>query len=275
MQRLLGLAREVAVHLDQVLRLGNLAGNDDLVVAQAAFEREFGRFDRGLHHAIVDDLFGIEAEIAVGVLLHPAHYKLLIERAAVDADADRFAVVDGYFADRGELLVAPRARTYVAGIDAVLVQRPRAIGIFGQQDVPVVMEIADDRRGASQIAQPGHNFRDRRGRFRHVHRDAHKFRARVGQLFALRDGAGNVRCVRVGHRLDDDRRAAANLVLADFDAVGLPPRNGENLHGFVYRPMITGLRRSSKFHRKAACLCGTGFSLGVLLARRNPKNHTG
>ena len=130
MQRLLGLAREVAVHLDEVLRLGNLAGNDDLVAAQAALERELGRFDRGVHHAVVDDLFGVEAEVAVGVLLHLAHHELLIERAAIDADAHRLAVVDGHFADRRELLVAPRARAHVAGIDAVLVERPRAIGIF-------------------------------------------------------------------------------------------------------------------------------------------------
>ena len=210
-QRLLGLAREVAVDLDEVLRLGDFAGNNDLVVAQAALERQLGRFDRGVHHAVVDDLFGVEAEVAVGVLLHLAHDQLLIERAAIDADAHRLAVVHGDFADRGELLVAPRSRAHVAGIDAVLVEGPRAIGIFGQQDVAVVVKIADDRRRASQIAQPRHNFRDRRRRFRHVHRDAHQLRAGVGQLLALRHGSGNVRRIRVGHRLDDYRRAAAHL----------------------------------------------------------------
>ena len=238
MQRLLGLAREVAVHLDEVLRLGNFAGNDDLVVAQAALEREFGRFDRGLHHAVVDDLFGVEAQFAVGILLHPAHHQLLIERAAIDADAHRLSIVHGDLADGGKLLVAPRARAHVAGIDAVLVERPRAIGIFRQQDVPVVVKIADDRRRASQIAQPRHNFRDSRRRFRHVHRDAHQLRARVGQLLALRHGPGNVRRIRVGHRLDDHRRAAADLVLADLDAIRLPPRYGENLHVFVCKLMV-------------------------------------
>ena len=246
MQRLLGLARKVAIHLDQILRLGNFAGNNDLVVAQAALEREFGGFDRGQHHAVVDDFFGVEAQVAVGVLLHLAHHQLLIERAAIDADAHRLAVVHGDFADRGKLLVAPRARAHVAGIDAVFVQRPRAIGIFRQQHVAVVMKIADDRRGASQIAQPRHNFRHRRRRFRHVHRDAHQLRAGVGQFLALRHGAGNVRRIRIGHRLDDDRRAAANLELADFDAVRLAPRNGKDLHVFLCELMITGLRRSSK-----------------------------
>ena len=53
-------------------------------------------------------------EIAVGVLLHPRDDELLVERAAVDADADRLAVVDGDLADRRELLVAPAARADVA-----------------------------------------------------------------------------------------------------------------------------------------------------------------
>ena len=31
----------------------------------------------------------------------------------------------------------------------------------------------------------------------------------------------------------------ADLVLADFDAVRLPPRNGKNLHIFLFEPMIS------------------------------------
>ncbi len=212
------------------LRFGNLAGNDDLVVAQAALERKICRFNRGLYHAVVDDLFGVEAEVAVGVLLHLAHYQLLIKRASVDADANRFAVVNGHFADRCELLVPPRARAHIAGVDAVLVQRPRAIGIFSKQDVPVVVKIADDRRGTSQITQPRHNLRDRRRRLRHVHRDADQLRAGVSQLFALSHCPGDVRGIGVGHRLDDDWRAAADLKLSDLDAVRLPPCNRKNLH---------------------------------------------
>ncbi len=86
---------------------------------------EFGGFDGGKHHALVDDLFGGEAEDAVGVLLHLAHDQLLIERAAVDADAHGLAVVAGDAADGGELLVAALAGADVAGIDAVLVEGAR------------------------------------------------------------------------------------------------------------------------------------------------------
>ena len=90
----------------------------------------------------------VMAEIAVGVLLHLRDDQLLVERAAVDADADRLAVIAGDFADGRELLVAPLAGADVAGIDAVLVERVRAVGIAGQQQVAVVVEVADERRGA-------------------------------------------------------------------------------------------------------------------------------
>ena len=62
-------------------------------------------------------------EVAVGVLLHLRDDELLVERAAVDADAHRLAVVDGDLADRRELLVAPPAGADVARVDAVLVER--------------------------------------------------------------------------------------------------------------------------------------------------------
>ena len=56
------------------------------------------------------------------------------------------------------------------------------------------------------------------GGFGHVHGDAHQFRAGLRQFLALLRGAGDVGRVGVGHRLDDDRRAAADLNLADFHA---------------------------------------------------------
>ena len=55
---------------------------------------------------ISSDVF---AEIFVGVLLHFVHDELLIERAAIDADAHGLAVVARDFADGGKLLVAALA----------------------------------------------------------------------------------------------------------------------------------------------------------------------
>ena len=111
----------------------------------------------------------------------------------------------------------------VAGIDAVFVERAGAIGILGEQHVAVVMEIADDGRVAARIEQALLDFRHRGGRFRNVYGDADEFRARLREFQALLRGGGDVRGVGVGHRLDDDGRAAADLDLADLDADRLVP----------------------------------------------------
>ena len=197
---------------------------------QAAFESQFGRFDAGEHHAIVDDLFGVEAQVAVGVLLHLAHDEFLVERTAIHADADGLAVIDAPLCRSSRTARRGGSRAHISGIDAVLIEGARAIGILGQQDVAVVVKIANDGRVAAQIAQPGYDFRDGRGRFRHVHGNAHQLRPGVGEFLALRHGPGDVGGVRVGHRLHDDRRAAAHLNVADLDAIRLSPRDGKYLH---------------------------------------------
>ena len=71
---------------------------------------------------------------------------------------------------------------HIAGINPVFIERRRAVGIFRQQHMPVVMKIADDRHIAAGIQQPLLDFRHRRRRFRHVHGDAHQFRPRLRQF---------------------------------------------------------------------------------------------
>ena len=104
------------------------------------------------------------------------------------------------------------------GIDAVLVERARAVGIARQQQVAVVVEVADERGGHAGVEHPLLDFRDGCRRFGQVDRDAHHLRARLGQLDALRGRRRCVGGVRHGHRLDDDRRAAADLDGADANA---------------------------------------------------------
>ena len=163
----------------------------------------------------------VRPRFAVGVLLHLAHDQLLIERAAVDADAHGLAVVAGDRADGGELLVAALAGADVAGIDAVLVERAGAIGILGQQDVAVVVKIADERSFAAGVEHALLDFGDGGGGFRNVHGDADHLRAGGGQLDALLHGGGDVGRVGIGHGLDDDGRAAADGHVADFHAMSL------------------------------------------------------
>ena len=96
----------------------------------------------------------VRPELAVGVLLHLRDDELLVERAAVDADAHRLVVIARDAADRRELLVAALAGADVAGIDAVLVERRRAVGVARQQQVAVVVEVADERRRDAGVEHP-------------------------------------------------------------------------------------------------------------------------
>ena len=177
-------------------------------------------------------------EVAVGVLLHLRDDELLVERAAVHADADRLAVVARDAADRRELLVAPLAGADVARVDAVLVERAGAVGIAGQQQVAVVVEVADKRGGDAGVEHAlldlGHGLRG----FGQVDRHAHHLRPGLGQLDALLGGAGGIRRVGHRHRLDDDRRAAADLDRADADADGLVQLDDSHgaKHGRSYHP---------------------------------------
>src|SRR5438876_3717446 len=107
MQRLVGPPRERAVDGNQVARPRRLARNDDLILAEAALDRERRRLDRRQHHAFVDDVLGSPTEIAVGILLHLRDDELLVQRPAVDTNPYRAAVVDRHLADRRKLLVAP------------------------------------------------------------------------------------------------------------------------------------------------------------------------
>ena len=217
-ERLLRLARQVTVNREQVARARDLAGDDDLVPSESRLERELGRLDGRYHHALVENVFRRAAQFAVGVLLHLGDHEVLVERSSVDADANRLVVIDGNLADGRKTLVAARAGADVAGIDAVLVERGRAIRVARQQQVAVVMEVADERRLAAGIEHSAFDLGDSGSRFRHVDRDADEFRPRFRQLDALARGGGRVHRIGHRHRLDGDGRTPANLQVPDAHA---------------------------------------------------------
>ena len=217
-QRLFGFRGEIAVNSDEVAGPRGLARNDDLVVTEAGFEGEFGRFQGGNDHALVDDFFRLFAEIFVGIFLHLAHDELLIEGAAVHADANGLAVITRDFADGGELFIPTLAGADVARIDAVFIERFGAFRIFGEQDMAVVMEIADDRDVAACFKQAFFDFRYGSGGFRDVDRPAHDLRTGFGELESLLEGSGNIGGVRVRHGLHDDGSATADADVSDVDA---------------------------------------------------------
>ncbi len=128
-------------------------------------------------------------------------------------------------ADRRELFVAPLSRAHVSGIDTVLIEGRRRAWAFRQQDVAVVVKIADQRGFATGVEHALLDLRHGRCSLGDVHRDADQFGARLRELNALPRGACGVRCIGIGHRLDDDGRAAADGDSPDFHCMRFAPLN--------------------------------------------------
>ena len=118
--------------------------------------------------------------------------------------------------------------------------------IARQQQVTVVVEVADERRVDAGVAHALADLGHGRGRLRDVHRDAHHLGARFRERDALRGGARGIGRVGAGHRLHDDRRAAADLhrarSAADADADGTMHAN----HGHGNTCSGEGRRRDQR-----------------------------
>jgi hypothetical protein len=224
MQGVIATRAQIGIDGDEVLHPAHLAGQDDMIATEpdrlgtpGAFQ---GRDDQGLagHLARVSGL----AE--TGVVVHHTCQELAVQAAPVDADAHRPVVADGGFYHGRELAVALVLETDVAGVDAVFRQALGTVRIAGEQEVAVVMKIADQRdpaaRGIEQLADPT----DLARRFLGVDRDAHQLRARRRQGLHLAHGSQGVGRVGVGHRLHHDGVAAPDGDRAHLDADAVAPQ---------------------------------------------------
>jgi hypothetical protein len=90
-----------------------------------------------------------------------------------------------------------------------------------QQEVAVVVKIADDRDIHAGIGDARCDFRDGGCRFIRIHRDTHQLRTGVRQRDDLSCRAGGVRRIGVGHRLHDDRMSRTNRDITDPHRYGL------------------------------------------------------
>ena len=221
MQRVVAAARELAINVDEVLHSADFRAEDDLLALHAVADRQFGGAQRALHHRFHHHVARVLGLVELGVGIHQPRQQLLIQRAPVDADAHRLVVLDGNFDHGAEVVVILLADGTIAGIDAVLGQRPRALGILLQQDVPVVMEVADDGHGDAQLLQPVDDVRHSFGGVIVVDGDAHQFGAGTGQRHRLADGAVNVGSVGVGHRLHHNWCTSADAHAANRGLISL------------------------------------------------------
>ena len=97
---------------------------------------------------------------------------------------------------------------HVPGIDPVLGQGRGGLRVLREQQVPVVVEVADDRDVHAQAADLADDLGHRGGGRLRVHRDPDELGAGMGQPGDLDRGRVRIGRVRVRHRLDDDRVGA-------------------------------------------------------------------
>jgi len=100
-----------------------------------------------------------------------------------------------------QIRVAGAANAGVSGIDSVLGQIARALGILGEQHVPVVVEVADNGYAHALSVEFLDNAGNRSGGLIVINRDAHQFRSGARQGSALLHRRSNVGCVGIRHRL--------------------------------------------------------------------------
>ncbi len=114
----------------------------------------------------------------------------------------------------------------IAGVDPVFVEGLGAGRVIGEELVADIVEVADERHGDAEPGEPLADMRDGGGGLVAIDRDAHDLGAGAGERRDLRDRRIDIGRVRVGHRLDDDRSAAADHHGADPDADGPVARRG-------------------------------------------------
>ena len=144
----------------------------------------------------------------------------LVERAPVHADAHRLLILHRDFDHGAEIRIAGLADAGVAGIDAVLRQIAGALGILGEQNVAVVVEVADDGHAHALLVELLDNARNGGGSLFVVDGDAHQLRAGSSQGGTLLDGRRDVGGIGVGHGLHHDRCIRADAHATDDGGEG-------------------------------------------------------
>ena len=216
MQGVVAAAGELGVDVDEVADAGDFGGEDDLVAAEAVALGGGGVVERGDDHGLHHDVAGVERIGEFGVVVHHLGEESLVERAPVDADADGLLVLDGDFDHGAEVVVVFAADGAVAGVDAVLGEGFGGVGVFGEEEVAVVVEVADDGGVPALVGDAFDDVGNGLGGFVVVDGDADHLGAGAGEGGDLLDGGFDVGGVGIGHRLDDDGDVGTDADASDL-----------------------------------------------------------
>ncbi len=177
-----------AIHINQILHAADLRAKNDLVRAQAKFLRQVGGIERAHHHRFHSYLTRILGLVEPRIFVHHAGEQSLVERSPVHSNAHRLLIFHRDFDHGAEIRVAGASNAGVAGINAVLSQIAGALGIFRQQDVPVVVKVANDGHAHALLVEFLDDPRDGGGSLVVVDGDPHQFRSGAGESRNLLDG---------------------------------------------------------------------------------------
>ena len=132
-----------------------------------------------------------------------------------------FWFFDGDFDHGAEIVVVLAADADVAGIDAVFRQRAGALGILLEQNMAVVMEVADDGHAHAELVELSTMWGTAAAAssvLTVTRTSSEPARASAAPV----DGAGNIGRVGVGHGLHHDRRIRADTHIADGASNSFP-----------------------------------------------------
>ena len=206
-QRMIGRLRQQPVRVDHQRHVRRLHRDLHVVEVDLAEQVE-------LVHRRRDHRLGRDAAVPLG---HRG-----IERTRVHADADRHAARLGLGRDELDVLG-------LADVARVEAQRLHAGLERAERELVLEVDVGDDRHRRAR-----HDLRERLGRLFLVARAAHDVAAGRGERVDLRERAVDVGGLGRGHRLDRDRRVAADRhrptitwrVGDEGHAVSLRPRSG-------------------------------------------------
>ena len=221
MQRVVTACRKPAVHLDEVGDARDLRRDENAVVWKTDLLGELRGPERARDHGVDINLMRVARLRRARVLVHHLCQQILIERSPVHADAHRFPIIDGDLDDRSKVLITSLAAD-VPWIDAVLGESARAVRVFREQQVAVVVEVANDRDVAPIVGSPSNDLGYRRRRLVVIDGHAYELRAGAGQRDHLRRRVRGVGGIRVRHRLHDDRIGATDGNVTNPGCGGLP-----------------------------------------------------
>jgi len=142
-QRVVAASSELSIDEEQVLNSGHFRGDDDSIVTETHFFRHSCGSQRALKHRFDVDFFCSTRSRVKRILVHQGCQQILIQRAPVHPDSDRLVVVERDPDNRAEIFVTAFSAD-ITGVDTVFGERFCRRGIFCEQQMTVVVEVANE-----------------------------------------------------------------------------------------------------------------------------------